>query len=97
MVRDYEALYILDPSLTEEETTEQIERFRQLVESGGGAVENAARWERRKLAYEIKGHKEGSYILMTFKGEANLPSDLDRMFKLSEPVLRGLITRAGQP
>ena len=92
-VRDYEALYILDPNLSEEETTDQIERFSQFVQSRGGTVENAARWERRKLAYEIKGRREGNYILMNFKGDANLPSELDRAFKLSEAVLRGLITR----
>ncbi|HET6386484.1 MAG TPA: 30S ribosomal protein S6 [Armatimonadota bacterium] len=96
MVRNYEALYILDPLLTEEETTEQIDRFSQFVETHGGSVENAARWEKRKLAYEIKGRREGSYILMTFKGGANLPSELDRAFKLSEPVLRGLITKVEQ-
>ena len=96
MVRDYEALYILDPALGEEETTEQIERFRQFVESHAGTVESAARWERRKLAYEIKGNREGNYVLMTFKGGPNLPGELDRAFKLAEPVLRGLITKPGE-
>lgn len=93
MVRDYEALYILDPALTEEETTDQIDKVRQFVETHGGTVENAARWERRKLAYEIKGRREGNYILMTFKGGPNLPGDLDRSFRLSETVLRGLIVK----
>ena len=93
MVRDYEALYILDPSLSEEETTEQIERYKQFVETRGGIVASAAKWERRRLAYVIKGHREGNYILMTFKAGPTIPSEMERAFRLADPVLRGLITR----
>jgi small subunit ribosomal protein S6 len=93
MVRNYEALYILDPVLGEEETTAEIERYSQFVVQHGGEVESAARWERRKLAYEIKGRREGNYILMSFKSGPEVPRDMERAFRLSETVLRGLITR----
>ncbi len=96
MVRNYETLYILDPALSEEELNEHIERFRQFVADRGGEVDSAALWERRKRAYEIKGRREGSYIRMVFKGGPNIPGELDRAFRLAEPVLRGIITRADQ-
>ncbi|MCL6519002.1 MAG: 30S ribosomal protein S6 [Armatimonadota bacterium] len=93
MVRSYEALYIIPPGLQEEEITPITEKYKQVVESQGGEVEGVTRWETRKLAYEIKGQREGIYVLMTFKSEPKVAAELDRVFRIGEDVLRHIIVR----
>lgn len=52
------------------------------------------KWDRRRLAYEVAGRREGIYILMYFTGEPKAASELDRVMRISEDVMRHLITRA---
>ena len=54
----------------------------------GGKVEKAEKWDRRKLAYEINGHKEGNYVVMLFEAEPSLPHELDRQMRISDDVIR---------
>ena len=51
-------------------------------------MESAAKWDKRKLAYEINGFKEGNYILMNFDAPADLPSELNRLMRISDDVIR---------
>ncbi|MGC8834644.1 MAG: 30S ribosomal protein S6, partial [Armatimonadota bacterium] len=62
MLREYEIIYIIDPDLEEEAVTATIDRFSQLAASQGAEVVNIDRWEKRKLAYEIKNKREGIYV-----------------------------------
>ena len=93
MVRSYEALYIVHPGLQDEEITPITEKYKQVVESQGGEVQEVSRWETRRLAYDIKGQREGIYVLMTFTGEPAAEAELDRVFKIGEDVLRHIIVR----
>ncbi len=93
MVRPYEALYVVHPELQDEEITPISEKYKQVVESQDGEVESINRWEKRRLAYEVKGQREGIYVLMNFKGESKAAAELDRVFRISEDVLRHLIVR----
>ena len=54
MMRKYETIFILHPSLDEEAVKAEIEKFKGVIENGGGIVENVDFWGKRKLAYEIK-------------------------------------------
>jgi small subunit ribosomal protein S6 len=93
-IRDYEALWIVDANLTDEELTPVMTRFRELVEANGGQIESFSTWgERRRLAYEVKGRREGTYILMSFKGEPAVEKELDRVLRLTEQVLRHMIVK----
>src|SRR4051794_40408794 len=67
-VRMYEAVYILDPALEEAQQTALIERFNTLLEGQGARIEHLERWERRRLAYEVKGRREGYYVVTNFGG-----------------------------
>jgi len=93
MTRSYEALYIVHPELQDEEVTTITEKYKEVVEGQGGEVDSVNRWEKRRLAYQVKGQREGIYILMTFKGEQSPVVELDRVFKISEDVMRHLIVR----
>ena len=96
-IRDYEAVYIVDPTLDNEQLQPIIEKYRQVVADNGGEVVSAAVWEKRRLAYEVKGRTEGIYIVMNYKGEPATSTELDRVMKLSEDVMRHIIVRDEVP
>jgi len=86
--RKYEAFYIVPPDLDDGEVQALADRFKGIVEKQGGSVESASKWDKRKLAYEIKGYKEGNYVLMHFSADAKAPSELDRLMRISDDVVR---------
>lgn len=92
-MRKYECTYIIDPGLSDEEQDQLVQRFRNLVTENGGSVENVDKWERRRLAYEIKGKREGIYVVMSFTGEPQVEAELDRVLGITDGVLRHLIVR----
>ena len=92
-MRDYEALYILRPDMTDEDYTAAVEKFNALIQANGGEVVKTDVWGKRKLAYEIEKLREGYYVLVTFKAEPELPQELERNFRITDSVLRYLVTR----
>ena len=92
-MRAYEAMYVLRPDLDEEQINADIERFNQLVREQGGEVEQVSRWGRRRLAYEVKKFREGYYVLLHFRGQPAACRELERVFKISDHVIRYLIVR----
>lgn len=87
---NYEALYILNPALSEEDTAALVEKFRGVVEANG-TVSEIAHWGKRRLAYPINDLNDGYYVLMTFNSAAAIPQELDRLFRINDNVMRSLI------
>ena len=87
---NYEALYILDPNLSEEQTAALVARFKGVVENNGTVTE-VDEWGKRRLAYPINDLNEGYYVLMTFTAAAAIPQELDRIFRITGGVMRSLI------
>ena len=87
---NYEVVYIMDPALGEEAIAAMIEKFKTLVETQGtvAAIDD---WGKRRLAYPINDLMEGYYVLMTFNAAAALPAELDRIFRITDGVMRSLI------
>ena len=92
-MRQYEAMYILDPDIADDDIDGFVEKYKKVVTDGGGEVTEAGKWEkgRRQLAYEIKKKREGIYILMLFNAGEDVPKELDRIFRISDEILRHLI------
>ncbi|WP_138204177.1 30S ribosomal protein S6 [Haloimpatiens lingqiaonensis] len=91
-MRKYETLFILHPSLDEEALNANIEKFKGVIENGGGQIDNVDVWGKRKLAYEIAKVNEGTYVLINFSADTDLPKELDRNFRIADSVIRHLIT-----
>ncbi|HZH97625.1 MAG TPA: 30S ribosomal protein S6, partial [Fimbriimonadaceae bacterium] len=64
------------------------DRFKSVIEEHGGTVERAEKWDRRKLAYEIDGHKEGTYVQFNFEAGAAVPQELNRLMRISDDIIR---------
>lgn len=92
-MRDYETLYIVRPDLDEEALTGVIDKYNNLISANGGEVINTNKWGKRKLAYEVKDYREGYYVLIDFQGQPAVAQELERVFKISDDVIRYLITR----
>jgi len=91
--RKYEAFYMVAPSHDDAAVQQIADRFKAVVEKEGGEVDAAAKWDKRKLAYEVMGHKEANYILMTFKSDPKAPAELKRQMRNSDDVIRHIILR----
>ena len=91
--RKYEAFYIAKPDLTDAEVQKVADKFKEIVENNGGTVEKAAKWDKRKLAYEVMGFKEGNYILMNFEAPPKAPAELNRLMRISDDVIRHTILK----
>ena len=87
---NYEAVYILNPDLNEEQITALVERFKSVVEANGTVTE-IDEWGKRRLAYPINDLMEGYYVLMTFTAAAAIPAELDRIFRITDGVMRSMI------
>ena len=87
---NYEAVYILDPNLSEDQIAALVARFKGVVENNG-TVSEVNEWGKRRLAYPINDLTEGYYVLMTFTAAAAIPQELDRIFRITDGVMRSLI------
>lgn len=88
----YETIMILNTKKTEEELKALVEKFTSLI-SANGTLESVEEWGKRKLAYEIQDESEGYYVFFTFSCTPDFPAELDRVYKITDGVLRTLIVK----
>jgi small subunit ribosomal protein S6 len=96
MTRKYELVYVVSPDATEEQVNDLHAQVEAIVQRIGGQIEKTDNWGRRKLAYEIGRHKEGTYVLETINGTGELMKEIDRRLKVSELVIRHLVVRVDE-
>lgn len=92
-MRAYEVMYIIKPELDEEKTNAVIEKFKTLSENNGAEITKLDKWGKRKLAYEINKNRDGFYVLMQLNGEAEAVAELDRVFRITDEILKHMIIR----
>lgn len=92
-MRDYELTVVFNPEIAEEDLPAEIERVNELIAQKGGVVGEANRWGRRRLAYPIKRHREGNYVLTPLKLQADVAAELERNLRGFEQILRYLLVK----
>ncbi len=92
-VRQYELVYIVRADLSDEQLQAVIAKYDGIITSQGGTLERTDVWERRRLAYEIKGQTEGVYIVTVFRSLPHVEAELRRVFRISEDTLRSMIVK----
>jgi small subunit ribosomal protein S6 len=96
MNRKYELVYVVSPDATEEQVTDLHTQVDGIVQRMGGQLEKTENWGRRKLAYEIGRHKEGTYVLEHILGTGELLKEIDRRLKVFDIVIRHLVVRVDE-
>lgn len=86
----YEVVYIIDPNQGEEAVAATVEKFKALAEQHSSDVE-VDEWGKRRLAYAIDYKTEGYYVLMSFTSSPAFPKELDRVFGITDGILRSMI------
>jgi small subunit ribosomal protein S6 len=92
-VTTYEILLLLDPEQAEARQDDIVARTRDLVEKSGGSWQSHDAWGRRRLAYPIAHKEEGVYHLVVFDAEAETLTEVSRVLKIEDAVLRHMATR----
>lgn len=91
-LRNYETVFILTPVLSEQQTKDTVEKFKQvLIENGASIVKDDA-WGVRKLAYPIQNKNTGYYHIFEFEADPTLVAKLELAYKRDEKVIRFLTT-----
>ncbi len=97
-MRLYEVVYILDPALDEGAVTAKLEKFHALAVASGGEVTAVDHWGNRQLAYPIRRHQSGYYVVAQFAAVADALPEFERLLRLDEEVLRYLLVlNDGEP
>ena len=87
---NYEAVFIIDPRKNEEDTAALVEKFKTLCETNATQVE-VDEWGKRRLAYPIQDQMDGHYVRLTFSAVPAFPAELDRIFRITDGVMRSII------
>ena len=86
----YETMLVTTATLDEEATAALVGKFKSLIEANG-TIDSVEDWGKRRLAYPINKENEGVYTLINFTSEADFPAELDRVYKITDGVLRSMI------
>jgi small subunit ribosomal protein S6 len=86
----YETMLITSAALDEEATTALVGKFKSLIEANG-TIDSVDEWGKRRLAYPINDEAEGVYTVINFTSNPDFPAELDRVYKITDGVLRTLI------
>jgi small subunit ribosomal protein S6 len=96
-MRRYELMLVLKPDVPDERTQAVIDRTTRGIVTAGGSILKVSPWGRRRLAYAIGQHREGSYHIVLFESPAEAISELEHSLLITEEVLRHLVTRDDRP
>jgi small subunit ribosomal protein S6 len=92
-MRIYETAFLIAPNLSEEDTEKLIQQMADVIPAKKGKMIHVDKWGKRKLAYQIKKFEAAYYVFFLYKGEADIPSELERRFKQNEAVIRYLTVK----
>ena len=96
MTRKYELVYVVSPEASDDQVTDLHTQVEAIVQRIGGSIEKTENWGRRRLAYEIGRHKEGTYVLEVLHGTGELMKEIDRRLKVTDLIIRHLVVRVDE-
>ena len=94
--RRYEVMFIIDPRLDDTTIQQAVDRYIGIVTSRGGEATKVDQWGRRKFAYEINHLNEGYYVVADLLAEPSAITELDRVLRLADELIRHKVVRPGK-
>ncbi len=95
-MRQYETIYIVNPSLDADSLKEVVTKFSDLIKKLKGYIVNVNEWGKRRLAYEVKKFDRGYYVVLDFCGLPGVVQELERSLDLDDRVLKYLTVKMGE-
>jgi len=96
-MRRYELMLVIRPDVADDRSQALVDRTTRGISSAGGQIVKVAPWGRRRLAYPIDRHREGSYHIILFEAPSGAIVELEHTLLITEEVLRHLVTRVDRP
>lgn len=96
-MRRYELMLVISPEVPDDKSQALVDRITRQVVAAGGQIVKVAPWGRRRLAYPIDRHREGSYQIILFEAPSDAIRELEHTLLITEEVLRHLVTRVERP
>jgi small subunit ribosomal protein S6 len=87
-MRQYETIFVVNPTLVEETYREVVNKFKNIVEKQKGVLVKADEWGTQRLAYAVKKFDKGVYVIFNYCGDAGVTSELERDLKLDDRILK---------
>ena len=94
-MREYELMYIVRPTVGDDQFTGATERVDTLVTNLGGEVQEKQPWGKRRLAYPIEKHEDGYYVLSRIRLDPGRTQELEDQLRISDEVIRHMLTQPG--
>jgi small subunit ribosomal protein S6 len=89
--RRYEAMVLVESGVASKDWDATEKQLKELVEKSGGSILSCGKWDERKLSFEIRGAKRGTYWLCYFRAPTDVPGKFRRSAVLAETVLRSMV------
>jgi len=91
-MRSYEIMLAINPQLEDKELDSLLDKLKKLIIDSKGEITKVNKWGKRKLAFEIKDFTEAIYIVLNFNVDEKMITEMERVIKLEERVIRYLLT-----
>lgn len=93
VMRKYEVMYIIRPSIDDEAKKALVERFNGVLTDNGAEIANVKEWGKRRLAYEINDFRDGYYMILDVAANSEAVSEFDRLAKINEDIIRHIVVK----
>ena len=88
----YESVFVVDMQLGDEGVKAMVEKFTSIIASNGEITETNE-WGKKRLAYPINDLTDGYYVCVKFKAPGDFPAELNRIFNITEGIMRGIVVK----
>jgi len=89
----YESIFVVRPSLSDEDTNKLIDKMKGVLEKAGATLLKFENWGKKKLAYEVKRERKGTFVYLHFKSAGGVVGELERSYRLEDSILKFLTVR----
>jgi len=89
----YETIFIINPERDESETNDIVEGVKTTIESGGAKILKVDLWGKKRLAYTVKGHRDGYYVLVVFESSPEFVRQLSGYYQITESIIKQMVVR----
>jgi len=89
----YESIFVIRPTLSDDDTNKLIEKMKGILEKSGATLLKLENWGKKKLAYEVKRERKGTFVYVHFKSAGGVVSELERSYRLEDSILKFLTVR----